>query len=746
MSGFIGSETVTATATGEFADANVGTGKSVSVTYSLADGTNGGLASNYSLSDDTTTADITAKALTITSASAADKTYDATDTASITAGTLSGFIGSETVTATATGQFADVNVGTGKSVAVTYSLADGTNGGLASNYSLSDDTTTADITAKALTITSASAADKTYDATDTASITAGTLSGFIGSETVTATATGQFADANVGTGKSVSVTYSLADGTNGGLASNYSLSDDTTTADITAKALTITSASAVDKTYDATNTISVSAGTLSGFIGTETVTASATGTTSDANAGTGKYVTIAYSLADGTNGGLASNYSLADGATSVDITPKALSYSSITASDKIYDGSVSASVTSTGLSGFIGSETVTALSDAEFADANVGTGKSISISFALADGTNGGLASNYSLANVTRTADITAKSLTISGTTASDKTYDATTSAVITAGTLSGLIDDETLGISATGTFSDSAVGTGKSVAVTYSLADGTNGGLASNYSLSDETLSAAISARTLQITGLQIATKTYDGNTGATISAVGSLNDIQGSDDVSIDSTGASAVFTSANAGTRSVTLSGLSLTGTSASNYALTLPSASGIIRQKALSIAGSIAANKSYDGTRIADITAGVLSGFIGTQTVGVDGAGLFSSAAPGFDKSISVTYSLKDGSNGGLAANYSLSGEILTADIEGRTKEKQDILAPMVEQQGEIVKNDTKIEREEKLEMIETVELKSLQETTEPTAFVEAVGDWVMLSCETSGERQGMCSAK
>ena len=99
-----------------------------------------------------------------------------------------------------------------------------------------------------------------------------------------------------------------------------------------------------------------------------------------------------------------------------------------------------------------------------------------------------GFASNYSLANVTRTADITAKSLTISGTTASDKTYDATTSAVITAGTLSGLIDDETLGISATGTFSDSAVGTGKSVAVTYSLADGTNGGLASNYSLSDET------------------------------------------------------------------------------------------------------------------------------------------------------------------------------------------------------------------------------------------------------------------
>ena len=66
--------------------------------------------------------------------------------------------------------------------------------------------------------------------------------------------------------------------------------------------------------------------------------------------------------------------------------------------------------------------------------------------------------------------------------------------------------------------------------------------------------------------------------------------------------------------------------------------------------------------------------------------------------------------------------------------------------MVEQQVEIVKNDTKIEREEKIEMIEIVEQKVIQDTQEPTAFVETVGSWVMLSCETSGEQQGMCSVK
>ena len=48
----------------------------------------------------------------------------------------------------------------------------------------------------------------------------------------------------------------------------------------------------------------------------------------------------------------------------------------------------------------------------------------------LSDGSNGGLASNYSIsAGQTTTANITAKSLTVSGITASNKTYDGNTNA-----------------------------------------------------------------------------------------------------------------------------------------------------------------------------------------------------------------------------------------------------------------------------------------------------------------------------
>ena len=44
---------------------------------------------------------------------------------------------------------------------------------------------------------------------------------------MTVSSSASFADANVGTGKTVTVSYNLGDGTNGGLASNHTLADST---------------------------------------------------------------------------------------------------------------------------------------------------------------------------------------------------------------------------------------------------------------------------------------------------------------------------------------------------------------------------------------------------------------------------------------------------------------------------------------------------------------------------------------
>jgi hypothetical protein len=114
---------------------------------------------------------------------------------------------------------------------ITGTVASGTNAGsytstLYSNqqgYDLSGSGTLT-IAKKALTVSGTTAANKTYDGSTSATITVGTLSGFVGSETVSATAAGSFDSKIVGE-RTATATYTLVNGSNGGLASNYSLAD-----------------------------------------------------------------------------------------------------------------------------------------------------------------------------------------------------------------------------------------------------------------------------------------------------------------------------------------------------------------------------------------------------------------------------------------------------------------------------------------------------------------------------------------
>jgi hypothetical protein len=234
LSGLVGGQTLTLSGVGKLADKNVGVNKPVSLgTLALGNGT--GSASNYTLNGGTMTATITPKALTISGSSAGDKVYDGTTAATVTAGTLAGLVGGETLNIAASGSFADKNVGTNKTVAASYVLSDGS--GLAGNYSLAGENLSAAITPKALTISGSSAADKVYDGTTAASVTAGTLAGLIGGETLNIAASGNFADKNVGTNKTVAVSYILSDGS--GLAGNYSLAGEYLAANITARPVTI---------------------------------------------------------------------------------------------------------------------------------------------------------------------------------------------------------------------------------------------------------------------------------------------------------------------------------------------------------------------------------------------------------------------------------------------------------------------------------------------------------------------------
>lgn len=183
----------------------------------------------------TASSNVTKKPLTITGLSGVNKVYNGTTTASLTGtATLNGVILSDDVTlsGTPTSNFADKNVGTGKAITITGYTLSGTK---AANYSVTQPTgLTANITAKPLSITSPTIASKVYNASAVSgAVTVGTLSGFVGSETVATTATGLYADANAAIGKTATISYVLSNGTNGGLATNYSLTNGTGTGDIT---------------------------------------------------------------------------------------------------------------------------------------------------------------------------------------------------------------------------------------------------------------------------------------------------------------------------------------------------------------------------------------------------------------------------------------------------------------------------------------------------------------------------------
>jgi filamentous hemagglutinin family protein len=178
----------------------------------------------------------------------------------------------------------------------------------------------------------------------------------------------------------------------------------------------------------------------------------------------------------------------------------------------------------------------------------------------------------YDIGYVSGALTILPKALTISGTTVANKTYDGNTTATVTAGTLSGLIGSETLGVSGSGTFANKNADTNKNVTVSYTLTNGTNGGLASNYSLAGETLTANITPASLTISGLSANSKVYDGNTNATLSGTAALVGIIGSDIVTLSGSATTGTFAHPNVSngkTVTADLSHLSLGGTDAGNY---------------------------------------------------------------------------------------------------------------------------------------------------------------------------------
>ncbi len=652
----------------------------------------GTAATNYTLTQPAgLTANITAVGVTISSGlSANNKPYDGTTAATISSNNvvLSGVLPGDAANVRLNtngymANFANAGVANGIGVTVSGLTLSGT---AATNYTLTQPAgLTANITAVGVTISSGLSADnKPYDGTTTATISSNNvvLNGVLPGDAAnvrlnTNGYTANFASAGVANGIGVTVSGLTLSGT---AATNYTLTQPAgLTANITAVGVTISSGlSANNKPYDGTTTATISSNNvvLNGVLPGDAAnvrlnTNGYTANFASAGVANGIGVTVSGLTLSGT---AATNYTLTQPAgLTANITAVGVTISSgLSANNKPYDGTTAATISSNNvvLSGVLAADAANVrLSTngyvANFASAGAANGIGVTVSGLTLTGT---AAVNYTLTQPAGlTANITRKPLTINSVPSPLITIHSTNTVVTIAW--------------------DSVAGGIYRVQYNNNL-NGTNW----NDLSPDVTATGSTAVQTNDITGvtqrfyrikvmnsgITANNKTYDGTTVATINSNNVvLAGVVGGDSVSLSTNGYVANFATANVGTDIVvTVSGLTLSGTAATNYTLTQPAGlTANITAAGVTITSGITANnKPYDGTVNATISSnnvvlnGVLVGDAANLRLNTNGyVANFASASAGTGIGVTVSGLLLTGS---AAGNYALSQPSgLTANIAG-----------------------------------------------------------------------------
>ena len=258
--------------------------------------------------------------------------------------------------------------------------------------------------------------------------------------------------------------------------------------------------------------------------------------------------------------------------------------------------------------------------------------------------------SGYADASGSAWVNITKRPLTVTGITANDKAYDGNTKAVLdySAVTLGGVLENDTLTVTATGTLESAGVGEQK-----VTISDLTLGGAsAANYVLAESgnqtETTATITAKEVNVTIIP-----NGGTYGSVVAAAAKLTGAVDGENVPVTLTytgnGYNDTAVPVNAGSYTVTAS------IADRNYTLTEnTTANFVITPKPVTVTGITAKDKVYDGTTNADISSVTFDGV--TLNLGTDYnvTASFDDASVGNGKNITATVTLTEQA----AKNYAL----------------------------------------------------------------------------------------
>ncbi|MED5596094.1 YDG domain-containing protein [Janthinobacterium sp. P210006] len=355
----------------------------------------------------------------------------------------------------------------------------------------------------------------------------------------------------------------------------------------------------------------------------------------------------------------------------VTITPRQISLNGVSAGNKVYDGNTSAVLSGGSLSGVLGDDVakLNFLLSGSYASKNVGNNLVITASATL----GGSAAGNYTLAPIGDfSGAITRATISsVTGLKADDKVYDGGLRASLSGASavLHGMVSGDSLAVvSARGNFADKNAGSGKTVYVSDITLAGADSG---NYILAatDAVITGTIRPKALTLDGVAAQDKIYDGKADARLTG-GTLSGFVGSENVILS--GLSGYFSDKNAGNgKAVTVGAVLASDTGlASNYTVASPGGlTASITPKALTVMGAVAGDKVYDGTRLASVSGGVLSGLVDGERLDIAGmAGSFGDKNAGNGKAVTVTGTALADTASGLASNYTVADPSgLTASI-------------------------------------------------------------------------------
>ncbi len=528
------------------------------------------------------------------------------------------------------------------------------------------------------------ALSKTYDGTTATDVTnkdldATAVTGIVSGDVVTVTATAAYGNKNAGSGKTITISYALT-GTD---AAKYTAPANKTITNgvINQKQLSVTIPT-ITKVYDGSNATSFTVTAINGIVSHDTVAINCAASFDSANAGTGKSTTLTYSL----TGADASNYLKPVDSTinSGEITKKMVTIAGTTVeTTKTYNGNDEAAIKNAGTStDFINGETVGIETKAYYDSKNVGT-HPIYVTYTL----TGTTASNYtvtytdpktladhsglSFIKLVDNGVIDKIQLTTTGTaTVADKIYDGNKTASISSlPQVNGVLDGNTVNLTATATFENADAETNKKVTIDYQLTSGTENYLAPVNATTTATITPRVVGFTIDTTN---KSKAYDGKSQSTITATLSQSGesaVLTGDNLSCSIT---AIYKDGsknetkNIGTNLTIDYTINLTGADQTNYCfdnnattITKSINGGEIHAKPIKITGTtVTTSKTYDRSDVASVTKdGTSSDIISDDDVTIKASAYYDNQNAGTNKPIYVTYAL----TGAAAGNYQIAYE-------------------------------------------------------------------------------------